>query len=62
MNIEEYYKETYPEGKPWAELNKAEQREIRRTRRKENWEQVKDTVVDIYDFIDLFLTMFGVRK
>jgi hypothetical protein len=33
MTIVEYYREHYPEGKPWHELERSERREIRKARR-----------------------------
>jgi hypothetical protein len=62
MKTEDYYLENYPDGKPWDELTRAEQKAIRKTRRRENWENIKETVEDIGDFIDLFLMVFGARK
>lgn len=62
MKIEDYYARHYPEGKAWEQLTREEQRDIRKARRKESWENVKDTVVDIRDFIDVLLMVFSLRK
>lgn len=62
MSIEEYYTAQYPEGKPWAQLTKQEIRVIRRERRRENWENIKDTLEDIADVIEFIVMIFGRTK
>ncbi|MEM6771398.1 MAG: hypothetical protein AAF597_12525 [Bacteroidota bacterium] len=62
MKIEEYYAEHYPDGEPWEELTKEQQRAVRRERRRESWENFKDTLENITDVLDFIVMIFGRRK
>jgi len=62
MKIEDYYNENYPDAKPWDELTKDERKDIKRERRRENWENIKDTLEDFTDVVDFLVMLFGRRR
>lgn len=59
MKIEEYYRENYPAGKPWAELSRRERKEVKKSRRRERMEDIRETLEDMTDYLDLALVIFG---